>query len=140
MLYTWRQHWPDFEAGFWRAWEGRRAISPRITDAWFFYTRCLKKTLNLGATEYGDGSFKEKPSVTMAEIKEECVDLAGWPLIAFVAINGLRVKAATDGQRAQIDEAIETLNEIVEKGFDSWVIADALQQRLKALEEELEVE
>lgn len=45
------------------------------------FIRQVEDRLRKGAAQYGDASFSRTPSELLCELRQECLDLAGWGFI-----------------------------------------------------------
>ena len=51
------------------------------------FIESLKRRLEQGAIQYGDVSFSRDPQELIEELKQECLDLAGWGFILWVRLS-----------------------------------------------------
>ena len=61
-------------------------------SVWPRFSEAVQAKLAAGHREYGDGSFDRPLGELLTELKAEAVDLAGWGLIVFAAIEQMERK------------------------------------------------
>jgi hypothetical protein len=54
----------------------------------------LRERLRVGATQYGDSSFRRPLEDVIGEVEQELLDTAGWGLIAWTRLQRLRERVA----------------------------------------------
>lgn len=69
----WRDYWPKLEAKIYAR------MGPRL--GWSNFCADVRKRLDAGYLEYGDGSFAMEADAILAEMQEEALDVPGWGTI-----------------------------------------------------------
>jgi hypothetical protein len=68
------------------------SISPDMEAEYREFSRKVFARLEVGAKEYGDGSFHRPESEVLGELQQELEDVAGWGYILWARIQRLRFK------------------------------------------------
>lgn len=68
------------------------AMEGRWREVWPRFEEALKTKLDHGYRTYGDKSFDMPLNKLLYELKQEAVDLAGWGLVVFAAIERMERK------------------------------------------------
>ena len=76
---------------------------PDVLDGFPAFTRAVRSRLDAGREAYGDRSFSADPSVLVAELLQEALDLAGWGFVLFRRLESMR--AALSGIASSSDPA-----------------------------------
>ena len=71
----WRTYWPEFE-------------------------RIMKKRLDTGYREYGDGSFSKDPKELLEEVAQETLDIVGWGFILWTRLQVMKTALSGAGETA----------------------------------------
>jgi hypothetical protein len=60
-----------------------------IRDSYPVFCAEVQKRLEVGAREYGDGSFRKPDAALVREIEQELLDVMGWGFILWCKVRGL---------------------------------------------------
>ncbi|HKY37209.1 MAG TPA: hypothetical protein VJN18_14800 [Polyangiaceae bacterium] len=59
-------------------------------DGWPAFAERVRRRLDAGREAYGDTSFSKDPAELIAELQQECLDLAGWGFVLFERLEKAR--------------------------------------------------
>lgn len=95
----------------------------------------VRERMETGRRTYGDKSFQLAFSQLMAEAKQEAVDLAGWPYMAWRKLLDQRSRLATDDPIVpELDRAMECLEFIGWQASLTWSRMGRLVNEVDALD------
>lgn len=67
-------------------------LSDEALRSWPVFRRSVRRRLEAGKRDYGDGSFLRDLDSLAGEVEEELLDVCGWSFILWTRVRGLREK------------------------------------------------
>jgi hypothetical protein len=68
-----------------------------LLDRFENFARAARARLDAGRLAYGDTSFSKDPTELIAELQQECLDLAGWGFVLFERLERAKKALETGG-------------------------------------------
>ena len=75
-------------------------MKSKTKEDWEIFSNLVLKRLEKGEEEYGDRSFDQDTMVTLGELRDEALDLAGWGFILFQRIQSLIARGSSPRRKA----------------------------------------